>query len=166
MSDASKEWAAAEPSLVGEDLNPYLTLAATLAASRLSAGLSDELRALVQQLLGENRADRDNAMEAVEKVPAEDQRSIAQALIREARRRDVVDPAVEALVGIGTASPELADDIAADIRTQLASRMTAGAGAELANADGRFRELARELAGIDSTPDMAREAIKSVLEEG
>jgi hypothetical protein len=163
VSEASREWAASQPALAEEDINPYITLAASLAASRLSAGLSDELRVLVQQLLADGRTERDEAKDAVVKLDVDDQRSVAQALVLEARRRDVVDPAMESLVAIGIASPELADDIVADIRTQLAPKLTPGAGAELVQAGDPFRQLGAELADNESVGAPAREAMRSGL---
>lgn len=165
INDASQGWAGAEPRLAERDLNPYITLAATLAASRLSAGLSDELRALVQRLLGDVRTDRDEATETATALPAEDQRAVAQALVFDARRNDVVDPAIAALTAIGTATPGLQGEIVADINLHLATRMTPGGAAELAGSKvDAFRDLAKELSDNIAVPDAAREAAKTVLE--
>ena len=66
--------AAAEPLLAGEDVGPYITLAASLTAIGPAAGLSDELADLVTQALGQSQARRNNAVAAITERPALEQR--------------------------------------------------------------------------------------------
>lgn len=166
VSDASRPWAAAAPRLAEEDLNPYLTLAASLAASRLSAGLSDTLRQLVRRILGGVRADADEAIDEAKQLTAEEQVSVVQALLAEARRdADHIDGAMIAAVALGAAAPEHASDIADEVRTQLAGRMNARGAAELGGSRVEaFQQLAREIADNANEDPGAREAARQSLE--
>lgn len=135
ISKATRAWAAAEPTLSGVELGPYITLAATLVAASLGGDLSDELAALVSRLIGESGADRANAQEALAKRPVADRRQAVAGLLNRARRVAEAPEIVEALIGIAVTTPELADDIAAGVQQECWRKLEPASVAALASSD-------------------------------
>ncbi len=167
ISELSRAWAGSEPRLAEEELNPYITLAATLVAASLGAALTDELRTFVRQLLSETETLRDEAKEAVGKRPAEDQRQVASALLDEARRagEDGIVFIVQALISIAVATPDLASDLAREIHQRLWRQLDAASAYDVANSDvPDFVQIARDLANDDQVVPGVREAAGIAME--
>lgn len=135
ISEATRAWAAAEPTLSGVELGPYITLAATLVAASLGGDLSDELAALVSRLIGESDADRANAQEALAKRPVTDRRQAVAGLLNRARRVAEAPEIVDALIGIAVATPELADEIAVAVRQECWRKLEPASVAALASSN-------------------------------
>jgi hypothetical protein len=166
ISEESKTWAAAEPSLAGEDLGPYITLAASLAATvSLVAGMSDELAALLVRMIGPSEADRPLAIEAAADREVSDQRVILQGLFERTRQIDDIALIVWAAVELAKATTALADDVAAGIREHCWHRLDPGAAVDLAGSGvPALTELARELRDDQTIEPDVRAAVGEVLD--
>ncbi len=166
ISEESKTWAAAEPSLAGEALGPYITLAASLAATvSLAAGLSDELAALLVRMLGPSEADRGLAIKATAKRAPGDQRLVIQALFERSRQTDDVGPIVWATVELAKVTPALAEEIAAAIREHCWRRLDMDSAVDLAgSAVPVLVALADELSRDDAIAAEVRSAAREVLD--
>lgn len=164
VAEETKEWVAADPRLVDEDLDRYISLAASLAAASLSSGLTDELRELVRELTSDSEANRGEALERVAKKPIEEQRSVATALLAESRRATSVDILAESLIGLGKAVPALVDDIAFGFQTHMWTKLDESAAYRLATSEvPQFGDLAKKLAGDGAIDAGVREAAKEAL---
>jgi hypothetical protein len=162
----TREWAGSEPSLAGEDLDAYLTLAATLVAATTATGLSDELRTLVRHLLGSEQLRSDQAIETLGKRPPEEQRRIVDALFDETRRANDAEPIIEMLLKVGNAMPLVVDDIADRLHGTLWARLGAGNAFDLGTSKPeRFKALARELVADQATSESVRNAAQTALEQ-
>ena len=161
----TREWARSEPSIAEEPIDSYITMAATLAAAQLSAGINDELRGLVRRVLGDSEADRGVAIGAVAERSIEDQRQVVGAIVIEGRRADTTDPAVRALVALGVASSALLPDIAADIGRHFGARLDPSGTAELAESGvTEFVDLLRRLVAEDALSPESRTIADGLLE--
>jgi len=132
VSEESGAWAAAEPLLAGEDVGPYITLAASLTAVGPAAGLSDELADLVTQTLGPSQAGRNNAVAAITKRPASEQRRVLEVLLARTPQMEEITHAVVAIVAIAKGTKTLVPDAAAGVE-QVRGRLEPGSVVELAN---------------------------------
>jgi hypothetical protein len=164
VSDATKPWAAADPRLADEDLDRYVSLAASLAASSVRGGMSDEHRELVRELIGDSDANRDEAVARISKLPIEDQRAIVEALLAESRKATSVVNITNALVGLGKAETGLVGDIAAGIRSRMWRRLEEACAVRLAKSGvGPFGELARAMSTDGDLDASVREAAKQAI---
>ena len=165
ISKATRAWAAAEPSLAGKELSPYITLAATLVAASLGTDLSDELAALVTRLIGESAADRANAQEALAKRPVADRRQSVTALVNRSRRVPEAHDIVEALIGIATSTPELAGEIAISIQQECWRKLEPATVASLSSSGvPPLVALVARLASATDVEADVREAARRILE--
>jgi hypothetical protein len=161
----TRDWAGSEPSLAGQDLDAYLTLAATLVAASTRTGLSDELREVVRDLLGSEQLRANQAVETLATLRPEEQRRVAEALFDETRRADDVEPIIEALIKLANAIPLVVDDIADRLRDALWARLGAGNAFDLGTSkEERLRGLARDLVADEATPESVRNAARTALE--
>lgn len=137
VTETTKAWAGSEPRLHGEDLGPYITLAATLAASSLGAALTDEQRKLVRALLDDLETVRTEAIDSLKTIGADDGRKVANSLLAEARRgsEEFTVRAIEALAAVAKAVPDLAGEFAGDVKQGLWSRLDAASALQLASSE-------------------------------
>jgi hypothetical protein len=166
ISEPTKGWAGAEPRLADADLGPYITLAATLAASTLGGGLTDELRAIVRKLLDDSQALRNDAIDTAKKRTSEEQRRIGEALFAEGRRleADEVERAITALVELGKDS-DLAEGFAAGIKKELWTRIDPASVVVLSQSGvPAFVQLVTDLTNDDAINAGVREAAKIELD--
>jgi KAP family P-loop domain len=162
----TRDWAGSEPSLASQDLDAYLTLAATLVAASTATGLSDELREVVRDLLGSEQLRANQALETLAKRRPEEQRRVVEALFDETRRADDVEPIIETLIKVGNAIPLVVDDIADRLRNALWARLGAGNAYDLgASKHERFKALARDLVAEEATPESVRRGAQTALEQ-
>ena len=163
----TRDWAGSEPSLAGQDLDAYLTLAATLVAASTATDLSDELRELARDLLGAELLRANEAVETLAKRRPEEQRRVVEALFDETRRADDAEPIIETLIKVGNAIPPVVDDIADRLRGALWSRLGAGNAFDLGSSkQERFKALARDLVADQATPESVRIGAQTALEQG
>jgi hypothetical protein len=164
VRDETRGWAASDPPVAGEDLERYISLAASLAAASMRSGLSDELRGLVRQLLNDSQAIRDVAVDAVGSRSVEDQRQVVEGLFAESRRAQNMQLIVESLVAIGAKAPALVNDIAQGIKERIWRRLEAADAVTLASSSvERFKALAGEIAEDPTLDDGARGAAAEML---
>jgi hypothetical protein len=164
VRDETRGWAASDPPVAGEDLERYISLAASLAAASMRSGLSDELRGLVRQLVNDSQAIREVAVDAVEARAIEDQRQVIEGLFAESRRAQNVQLIVESLVAIGTKQAALVNDIAQGIKERIWRRLEAADAVTLASSPvERFKALASEMVEDPSLDDGVRAAAVEML---
>jgi hypothetical protein len=166
VSEPTRSWAGAEPRLTDEDLGPYLTLAATIAASTLGGGLTDELRAIVRKLLDESQTLRKDALDDAKKRTPEERRRVGESLLAESRRVDdkEVEHVITALVELGK-EDALSEGFAAGIREHLWRRIPEVSVVDLARSGvPSFRQVVTDLAEDDTVDGTVREAAKIALE--
>jgi hypothetical protein len=168
FSEETKTWAAAEPSLAGEDLGPYITLAASLAATvSLAAGMSDELAALLVRMTGQSEADRPLAVETASKRPVGDQRLMVQALFERTRQTDDIAVIVWAAVELAKVTVTLGEEVATGLREHCWHRLDPGAAVDLAGSGvPTLVELAAELRDDPSIEPDVRAAAGEILDAG
>jgi KAP family P-loop domain len=165
ISDATREWAASEPTLTDKPLSRYLTLAASLTSLAAGASLSDELAQLVVTLSGPSITHRDQALTQIAERSTSERRSIAQALLARARRVEDLGAIITSLIGIAKATPELADEIADGIREQCWQRIEPGPAYDLATSEvPALVALAQRLKTDDTVEPDVREAAAAALE--
>jgi KAP family P-loop domain len=164
VRNETKAWAATDPQLAGEELDAYITLAASLAAASVRGGMSDEVRGVVRELLEQGETNRSVAIDRAAKLPIEDQQSIVTAILAESRRSDNVVPSVEALVGLGKATPALVGDIVTGIRSHLWSKLEEDSAVTLATSGvAEFVELTNRMAEDTSLQEGVRIAARDAL---
>jgi hypothetical protein len=167
IGELTRSWAGAEPRLADEDLDSYITLAATLAVATLGTTLTDALRTLVRQLLSDTDAIREDAQERLAAGSDEDRRKVATGLFDAARRGGgaPISTVIKGLAVIGKASPDQAADLAGDIRSRLWTQLDPAAAVELASSEvAEFVALARDLASDTETRPEVRAAAVGILE--
>lgn len=152
IDEATKEWAAAPPSLRHENLDPYLTLAASLINVSMGAQVSDEVLALINDLLGASEAARNVAADALSERGEDEQLAALDVLFATAKRLDDGEAVVRGAVLWVEKTPALEQEVAAGVEAHCwGSRLTPGAIVELATS-GRsaFIQLVRR-ASQDTT---------------
>lgn len=165
ISDATRLWAASDPRLANIELGPYITLAATLVAAQLGGDLSDELAGLVRRLFGPSQADRGLAQAAIAARSLSDRRRVVTDLLAHARRLQDVPTAVEALVGIATRSPDLADQVANGIRQECWRHLEPESVADIGGSNvPELMGLLSDLAADPGLDQLVREAAQNMLE--
>lgn len=162
--EPTRTWAASEPSLAGQTLGPYLTLAASLVASQLEVPISEDLLILVRRMTGESEADRNLAIAAAGKRSVDERRRIALALREQLRRTDDIALIAEALIELTKVAPELSGDIASWLSEVDRGLITPAIGVIIALAEVEDLEaVARELEADDRVGEGARSAIREAL---
>jgi hypothetical protein len=98
-SDGMREWAQVSPALAGEELGPYLRLAASLRSLSTPGGqLRSELRKLLKELTATTQTKRKAARKSLAKLGSEDRLEMSRALCEIARTEpDQQDSAAESL---------------------------------------------------------------------
>jgi hypothetical protein len=161
----TRDWAGAEPSLAGESIGPYLTLAASLAVLPVTTPIDNELAAILARLTGPSDADRRNAMDELSRRGATDKRALLEVLFGRARLSDDVTMAVQAAVGIAEQTPELAEEVATAIRDSCWKQLDAGNAVDIAKSQLEpMKNLAKKLVADAEVPTDVREAVKLILE--
>lgn len=162
----TRDWAGSEPSVAGEDLDAYLTLAAALVAASTASGLSDDLRELARDLLGSEPLRASQAVDTLSARRPEEQRRVVEVLFDETRRADDVEPIVETLIKVGDAMPSVVDDIADRLRGALRSRLGAGNAFDLGTSkQEQFKAVARDIVADQSMPEGVRVGAQTALEK-
>lgn len=166
IRNETRAWAAADPPLVGEDLNSYISLAATFAAASMRGGMSDELRELVRQLVSDSEAVRDVAADALAAKSLDEQRAVVDALIIHSRHVESVVLITEALIAIGKQTSDLAGDIALGIHERMWRRLEAACALNLAMSEVEpFVALARAMAADESLDAEVQQAASDAVKE-
>lgn len=98
-ADGMREWAQVSPALAGEELGPYLRLAASLRSLSSPGGqLRSELRELLKELTATTQTKRKAARKSLAKLGSEDRVEMSRALCEIARTEpDQQDSAAESL---------------------------------------------------------------------
>ena len=98
-ADGMREWAQVSPALAGEELGPYLRLAASLRSLSSPGGqLRSELRKLLKELTATTQTKRKAARKSLAKLGSEDRMEMSRALCEIARTEpDQQDSAAESL---------------------------------------------------------------------
>jgi hypothetical protein len=166
VSDASRDWAAAEPDLSSEAIGPYLTLAASFANKRHDgAAIDADLAAIINDLAGESEALRRSAVEQLVKRSEEDQRAAIEGLLTHIRQTDEAGGSIQSLIEIAVASNVLAQEIGKGIRETCWNQIDAGTAVELASAENDvMRALAQQFADDDDVDPQAAQAARGILE--
>ena len=165
ISETSRLWAASDPHLATIELGPYITLAATLVAAPLGGDLSDELSDLVRRLFGPSHADRGLAQEAIARRTLSERRRVVADLLARARLLKDIEAAVEALVGIASHTPELANQVVTGIRQECWRHLEPVSVAVIGGSN--VPELVALLPELAADPDLqtdVRNAAKNMLE--
>lgn len=154
---ATRDWAASDPSLAGEDLDPYLVLAATLLNVRSGGQVSDVTAALVKAALTGGSAEADAAVETLAALPPSEQADALNLMFRTARRMPDLTKMFTAASNWATATPALAERVADGIR-EFKKRLNAEAVVDMKQSG--VAELLAVVAEIRDDPDadqMARD---------
>ncbi len=166
IGEDTRSWAAAEPSLVGEAIGPYITLAASLAAAPFGGAIGDELAELITRMTGPSEADRSLAIESLVKRSESDQRMVLQELFRQTRRTEDVTEIVGAAIGLAKANPQLAGEVAEGVAEHCWGRLDPGSAVDLVGSKLEpLVALARRLSTDPDVESDVREAAASALQE-
>jgi len=109
---AARAWAASPPSLAGQQLGAYLTLAAALISEQVEVGVPAELVVLANRLMGEGDAAREQAARQLGDATPDMQRGLGALLHEQLRRAEELEAPVRALVLAAEHAPTLAGEIA------------------------------------------------------
>jgi len=167
IDEATKEWAAAPPYLRSENLDPYLTLAASLINVSMGAQVSDEVLAHVDALLGQSEAARNVAANSLSERGEDEQLAALDVLFATTKRLEDGEAVVRgAVVWVGK-TPALEQAAADGVEAHCwGTRLTPGAVVELANS-GRpaFIELVRRAAQDTALHPSTQAAARDELEQ-
>lgn len=167
IDEATKDWAAAPPSLRNENLDPYLTLAASLINVSMGAQVSDEVLALINNLLGESEAARNVAADSLSERSEDEQLAALEVLFSTAKRMEDAEAVIRgAVLWVGKV-PALEQATAIGIEAHCwGARLTPGAVVELATS-GRpaLIELVRQAAQDTSLHTTTQAAARDELEQ-
>ncbi|HMQ36077.1 MAG TPA: hypothetical protein PKA07_00830 [Micropruina sp.] len=168
IDEATKEWAAAPPSLRSENLDPYLTLAASLISVSMGAQVSDEVLALVNDLLGESEAARNVAAESLSERGEDEQLAALDVLFATTKRMEDAGAVIRGAVLWVGKTPALEQAAAVGVEAHCwGARLTPGAVVELATS-GRtalvdlVRRAAQDTTLHPSTQTAAREELEQL----
>lgn len=168
IDEATKEWAAAPPSLRGENLDPYLTLAASLINVSMGAQVSDEVLALVNDLLGESEAARNVAADSLSERSEDEQLAALDVLFATTKRMEDAGAVIRGAVLWVGKTPALEQATAVGIEAHCwGTRLTPGAVVELATS-GRpalidlVRRAAQDTTLHPATQAAAREELEQI----
>lgn len=134
IDEGTKDWAAAPPFLKEENLDPYISLAASLINVSMGAQVSDDVLALINDLLGESEAARNVAADTLSERGQDEQLASLEVLISATKRTDDAESVIRGAVLWGGKNPALEEATAAGIEAHCwGARLTPGAIVELAN---------------------------------
>jgi hypothetical protein len=167
IDEATKEWAAAAPSLRSENLDPYLTLAASLINVSMGAQVSDEVLAFINGLLGESEAARNVAANALSERGEDEQPAALDVLFATTRRLQDGEAVIRGAVLWVGKTPALEQAAAAAVEVHCwGARLTPGVVVELAiSARPALIELVRRAAQDTSLHPSTRDAARQELEQ-
>lgn len=133
IDDATRDWAAAPPSLRNENLDPYLNLAASLINISMGAQVSDEVLALITDLLGESEAARNVAADSLSERSEDEQLAALDILLAATKRMEDAEAVIRGAVLWVARTPALEQAIADGVDAHCwGARLTPGAVVELA----------------------------------
>ncbi|MFT4081392.1 MAG: P-loop NTPase fold protein [Nocardioides sp.] len=166
IDQATKEWAAAPPSLRSENqLDQYLTLAASLINVSMGAQVSDEVLALINDLLGESEAARNVAANSLSERGEDEQLAALDVLFATTKRMEDAEAVIRGAVLWVGKTPALEQAAAAGVEAHCwGARLTPGAVVELGTS-GRsalvelVRRAAQDTTLHPSTQTAARDEI-------
>lgn len=152
IDEATRDWAASSPALRDEDLDPYISLAASLINVSMGAQVSDDVLGLINALLGESEAARNVAADTMSDRGQDEQLAALDVLIGATKRTDDAEAVIRGAVLWVSKNSTLEDAAATGIGSHCwGLRLTPGAIVELAGS-GRpaFIELVRR-AAVDTS---------------
>lgn len=167
IDEGTKEWAASPPTLRDENLDPYLTLAASLINVSMGAQVSDEVVALVDDLLGESEAARNVAADSLSKRIEDEQLAALDVLFATTKRMEDAGAVIRGAVLWVGKTPALEQATAAGVEAHCwGPRLTPGAVVELATS-GRpaLVDLVRRAAQDTSLHATTQAAARDELEQ-
>lgn len=167
IDEATKEWAAAPPSLRDENLDPYLTLAASLINVSMGAQVSDEVLALINDVLGESEAARNVAAESLSERSEDEQLAALDVLFATTKRMEDAGAVIRGAVLWVGKTPSLEQATAAGIEAHCwGQRLTPGAVVELATSlRPVFIDLVRRAAQDTTLHATTQAAARDELEQ-
>ena len=164
ISPESRGWAANGPALEAEELGPYITLAASLATVSVAGLIGEDLAELMIHIVGESRANRENAIAELAERPIVEQRLVLNGILEQTRREEDVTNIVRGLVNLAKATPELEEEVAEGLETYCYLRFTPSSAVELAGSEvTALVALANRLMGDESVDEGVREAARQIL---
>lgn len=138
IDETTKEWAAASPSLRSENLDLYLTLAASLINVNMGAEVSDEVLTLINDLLGESEAARNVAAGSLSERGEDEQLAAMDILFGTTKRMENAEAVIRGAVLWVGKTPALEQATAAGVEAHCwGARLTPGAVVELATSGRR-----------------------------
>ena len=168
IDEGTKEWAAAPPFLKGENLDPYISLAASLINVSMGAAVSDDVLALINELLGESEAARNIAADRLCERGQDEQLAALDVLVGATKRTDNAEAVIRGAVLWVGKNAALEDAAATGIEAHCwGSRLTPGSIVELANS-GRpslvdlVRRAARDTSLHAATQTTARDELEQL----
>ncbi|MFF2622998.1 KAP family P-loop NTPase fold protein [Oerskovia jenensis] len=167
IDEATKDWAASSPALRDENLDPYISLAASLINVSMGAQVSDDVLGLIEALLGEGEAARNVAADTLCERGQDEQLAALDILIGSTKRAEDAEAVVRGTVLWVTKNHSLEDASAGGIASHCwGQRLTPGAIVELANS-GRpaLVDLVRRAASDTTLHPSAQEAARDELEQ-
>ncbi len=167
IDEGTKDWAAAPPILREENLDPYISLAASLINVSMGAQVSDDVLASINDLLGESEAARNVAADKLCERGQDEQLAALEVLIGATKRTDNAETVIRGAVLWVGKNATLEDTAAEGIESHCwGNRLTPGAIVELANS-GRpsLIELVRRAAQDSSLHAATQEAARDELEQ-
>lgn len=131
IDTSTRDWAQAEPSLVDEDLNGYLRLAASLLNTSLGGAVSDQVVTVVQDLLADSEPVRMAGVVDATNLSAPEQIAAMALLVSNGLAKDDPNSMWTSAIHWAKASPPVVDAVANAIR-ENPGRLTLAVPAELA----------------------------------
>ncbi len=167
IDEATRDWASSPPALRDEDLDPYISLAASLVNVSMGAQVSDDVLGLINALLGESEAARNVAADTLSERGEDEQLAALDVLIGATKRTDDAEAVVRGTVLWVSKNHTLEDSAATGIAAHCwGARLTPGAIVELAGS-GRpaLIELVRRAAADTSLHPSVQAAAKDEVEQ-
>jgi hypothetical protein len=165
LSKESREWAAADPSLILEETSSYISLAAMLASGPIAGFMDDELRQLLSDLIGPSEAVQEEALASVAERTSNDQKQLVDGLLMQARRDEDLGRIITALVGMAKQNDQLSDHIASGIRDSCFNRIDPAGVYDLATSGiSLLEDVARDISKNENIEPDVRKAAKMALE--
>lgn len=161
-------WAAAPPFLKVLNLDPYISLAASLINVRMGAQVSDDVLALINDLLGESEAARNVAADTLCERGQDEQLAALEVLIGATKRTDDAETVIRGAVLWVGKNPALEDATATGVEAHCwGARLTPGAIVELANSRrpalvALVQRAAQDASLHPSTQETARDELEQL----
>jgi KAP family P-loop domain len=160
---AARAWAASPPSLAGQQLGAYLTLAAALTSEQVEVGVPAEMAILANRLLGEGDATREQAARQLSETTPDTQRGVASLLRDQLRRAEELEAPVRALVLAAEHAPTLAGEIGGWLE-EVDRRLLGPVAVGFAMSEApELKELAARLASDERVDEDVRIALTEAL---